>query len=51
MACSNTDNQTKYVDRKAPREKEIAEIAQKQKEESSNNSVLEDVIIQVLVIW
>ena len=50
MACSNTDNQTKYADRKAPREKEIAEIAQKQKEESSNNSVLEDVIIQVLVI-
>ena len=51
IACSDTDNQTKYIDRKAPREKEIAEIAQKQKEESSNNSVLEDVIIQVLVIW
>ena len=50
IACSDTDNQTKYIDRKAPREKEIAEIAQKQKEESSNNSVLEDVIIQVLVI-
>ena len=22
IACSNTDNQTKYVDRKAPKEKE-----------------------------
>ena len=22
IACSNTDNQTKYIDRKAPREKE-----------------------------
>ena len=31
IACSNTDNQTKYVDRKAPKEKEeIVETVQKQ---------------------
>ena len=30
IACSNTDNQTKYIDRKAPREKEVVETVQKQ---------------------
>ena len=45
LACSNTDNQTKYVDRKAPREKEVVETVQKPKEDSS---VLEDVTIQVI---
>ncbi|MHB9306881.1 hypothetical protein ACW0UU_05355 [Fusobacterium polymorphum] len=45
IACSNTDNQTKYVDRKAPREKEVVETVQKPKEDSS---VLEDVTIQVI---
>ena len=43
IACSDTDNQTKYIDRKAPREKEV--VVQKPKEDSS---VLEDVIIQVI---
>ena len=45
IACSNTDNQTKYVDRKAPIEKEVVETVQKPKEDSS---VLEDVTIQVI---
>ena len=48
IACSNTDNQTKYVDRKAPIEKEeIVETVQKQND-SSYNSVFEDVAIQVV---
>ena len=48
IACSNTDNQTKYVDRKAPKEKEeIVETVQKQND-SSYNSVFEDVAIQVV---
>ena len=35
IACSNTDNQTKYVDRKAPKEKEeIVETVQKQNDSS-----------------
>ena len=45
IACSDTDNQTKYIDRKAPREKEVVEIVQKPKEDSS---VLENVTIQVI---
>ena len=45
IVCSNTDNQTKYVDRKAPIEKEVVETVQKPKEDSS---VLEDVTIQVI---
>ena len=48
LACSNTDNQTKYVDRKAPREKEEIEEVQKQKKYYSDTSVLEDVTIQVI---
>ena len=48
IACSNTDNQTKYVDRKAPREKEVIETVQNQGENSSYNSVFEDVAIQVV---
>ena len=48
IACSNTDNQTKYVDRKAPREKEVVETVQNQEENSSYNSVFEDVAIQVV---
>ena len=48
IACSNTDNQTKYVDRKAPREKEEIEEVQKQKKYYSDTSVLEDVTIQVI---
>ena len=48
IACSNTDNQTKYVDRKTPREKEVVETAQNQEEKSSYNSVFEDVAIQVV---
>ena len=48
IACSNTDNQTKYVDRKAPREKEVVEAVQNQEENSSYNSVFEDVAIQVV---
>ena len=49
IACSNTDNQTKYVDRKAPKEKEeIVETVQNQGENSSYNSVFEDVAIQVV---
>ena len=48
IACSNTDNQTKYVDRKAPREKEEIEEVQKQKKYYSDTSVLEDVAIQVI---
>ena len=48
IACSNTDNQTKYVDRKAPREKEEIEEVQKQKKYYSDTSVLEDMTIQVI---
>lgn len=48
IACSSTDNQTKYVDRKAPREKEEIEEVQKQKKYYSDTSVLEDVAIQVV---
>ena len=48
IACSNTDNQTKYVDRKAPREKEEIEEVQKQKKYYSDTSVFEDVAIQVI---
>ena len=48
IACSSTDNQTKYIDRKAPREKEVVETVQNQEENSSYNSVLEDVAIQVI---
>ena len=48
IACSNTNNQTKYVDRKAPREKEVVETVQNQEENSSYNSVFEDVAIQVV---
>lgn len=48
IACSNTDNQTKYVDRKAPKEKEVVETVQNQEENSSYNSVFEDVAIQVV---
>ena len=48
IACSSTDNQTKYVDRKAPKEKEVVETVQNQEENSSYNSVFEDVAIQVV---
>jgi len=49
IACSNTDNQTKYVDRKAPIEKEqIVETVQREEEYYSDTSVLEDVAIQVI---
>ena len=49
IACSNTDNQTKYVDRKAPKEKEqIVETVQREEEYYSDTSVLEDVAIQVI---
>ena len=48
IACSSTDNQTKYIDRKAPREKEVVETVQNQEENSSHNSVFEDVAIQVV---
>ena len=48
IACSDTDNQTKYIDRKAPREKEVVETVQNQEENSSYNSVFEDVAIQVV---
>ena len=48
IACSSTDNQTKYVDRKAPREKEVVETVQNQEENSSYNSVFQDVGIQVV---
>ncbi|QYR66513.1 hypothetical protein JY403_04415 [Fusobacterium animalis] len=48
IACSSTDNQTKYIDRKAPREKEVVETVQNQEENSSYNSVFEDVAIQVV---
>ena len=48
IACTSTDNQTKYVDRKAPREKEVVETVQNQEENSSYNSVFEDVAIQVV---
>ena len=44
IACSNTDNQTKYVDRKAPIEKE--ETVQKQND-SSYNTVFENVTTQL----
>ena len=47
IACSNTDNQTKYVDRKAPIEKEeIVEIVQKQND-SSYNTAFENVTTQL----
>ena len=49
LACSNTDNQTKYVDRKAPKEKEeIVETVQREEKYYSDTSVLEDVAIQVI---
>ena len=49
IACSNTDNQTKYVDRKAPKEKEeIVETGQREEKYYSDTSVLEDVAIQVI---
>ena len=48
IACSSTDNQTKYIDRKALREKEVVETVQNQEENSSYNSVFEDVAIQVV---
>ena len=48
IACSSTDNQTKYIDRKAPKEKEVVETVQNQEENSSYNSVFEDVAIQVV---
>ena len=49
IACSNTDNQTKYVDRKAPKEKEeIVETVQREEKYYSDTSVLEDVAIQVI---
>ena len=34
IACSSTDNQTKYIDRKAKREKEVVETVQNQEENS-----------------
>ncbi|PGH20500.1 hypothetical protein RN96_09915 [Fusobacterium polymorphum] len=47
IACNNTDNQTKYVDRKAPKEKEeIVETVQKQND-SSYNTVFENVTTQL----
>ena len=47
LACSNTDNQTKYVDKKAPIEKEeIVETVQKQND-SSYNTVFENVTTQL----
>ena len=47
IACSNTDNQTKYVDRKAPKEKEeIVETVQKQND-SSYNTTFENVTTQL----
>lgn len=47
LACSNTDNQTKYVDRKAPKEKEeIVETVQKQNN-SSYNTTFENVTTQL----
>ena len=47
IACSNTDNQIKYVDRKAPKEKEeIVETVQKQND-SSYNTVFENVTTQL----
>ena len=49
IACSNTDNQTKYVDRKAPIEKEeIVKTVQREEKYYSDTSVLEDVAIQVI---
>ena len=49
LACSNTDNQTKYVDRKAPKEKEeIVETVQREEKYYSDTNVLEDVAIQVI---
>ena len=49
IACSNTDNQTKYVDRKAPKEKEeIVETVQREEKYYSDTRVLEDVVIQVI---
>ena len=49
LACSNTDNQTKYVDRKAPKEKEeIVETVQREEKYYSDTSVLEDVALQVI---
>ena len=49
IACSSTDNQTKYVDRKAPIEKEeIVETGQREEKYYSDTSVLEDVAIQVI---
>ena len=47
IACSNTDKQTKYIDRKAPIEKEeIVETVQKQND-SSYNTVFENVTTQL----
>ena len=48
IACSSTDNQTKYIDRKAPREKEVVETVQREEKYYSDTSVLEDVAIQVI---
>ena len=48
IACSNTDNQTKYVDRKAPIEKEeIVETVQREEKYYSDTSVLEDIEMYV----
>ena len=48
LACSNTDNQTKYVDRKAPKEKEeIVETVQREEKYYSDTSVLEDIEMYV----
>ena len=48
IACSSTDNQTKYIDRKAPKEKEVVETGQREEKYYSDTSVLEDVAIQVI---
>ena len=48
IACSSTDNQTKYIDRKAPREKEeIVETGQREEKYYSDTSVLEDMEMYV----
>ena len=48
IACSNTDNQTKYVDRKAPIEKEeIVKTVQREEKYYSDTSVWEDIEMQV----
>ena len=45
IACSNTDNQTKYVDRKAPKEKE--EIVETVQNDNSYNTTFENVTTQL----